>query len=46
MDYRKEENGDLVISAATMEEQAFIDAIIAAIIAYRATLAEDDVATD
>lgn len=41
MHYRKEENGDLLISAATPEEQAVIDAIVVALDAYKATWAEE-----
>lgn len=41
MDYRKEKNGDLIISATTQEEQRVIDTIIAAIEAYKATWVQD-----
>jgi hypothetical protein len=37
MHYEKLQNGDLVISAISRDEQAFIDAVIAAIEAYKAT---------
>lgn len=46
MDYKKDENGNLTISAATPEEQTVIDAIVAAIEAYKATLAEDSAGGD
>jgi hypothetical protein len=39
MFYEKLENGNLVIGAIAKEEQAVIDAIIAAIEAYKATFA-------
>lgn len=40
MDYRKEENGDLVLSASTDEEQVFLDALTAGLATYKATLEE------
>ena len=40
MDYRKENNGELVISNAAEGEQAVIDAIIAVLDAYKANLSE------
>lgn len=46
MDYRKEKNGDFVISAVTPEDQTFINAIIAAIEAYKATLVKESAAGD
>lgn len=40
MHYEKLENGNLLISATTKDEQAVIDAIIAAIEAYGATFSK------